>query len=295
MGYIFLLIATFFNASKGYYSKKVSTSINTLRDNLDISLFRNIICSVFALILLLIPGSTNLKISVTETVLCAVSGVSLAVFMSSWIFAIKSESYMLSSAFASSSFIVPSIIGIAFLGETFTLSKLISFITISAAIFFLLKFNTHLNGKISIKQFFMLITVLLSQGINQSVQKIYTENFPNKEAYYTFYSSVFTVLAILITMIFVKRPKNSEKSTVLKGRNLIYALLMALGLFGYTFFLTLASGAGIDAIILYPLTNALSLIALAVVASIFFGEKLNRDSVTGIILVFVALVVNNLS
>ncbi len=294
MGYIFLLIATFFNASKGFCSKKISNSVITLRDNLNVSLFRNVICAIISFLILALEGQKDLSLSLYEIILCSISGVSLAVFMSSWIFSIRSESYMLSSAFASSSFVVPSLIGVLLLNERFTVTKTVSFLLIIAALFFLLRYNTQLNGKIKVKQLLLLLTVLLSQGINQSVQKIYTENFPFREDVYTLYSSLFTIAAVILIMPFTKSSGDPRSKTLLKGKNLFYISVMAIGLFGYTFFLTLASGSGIDAIILYPLTNALSLISLAVVASIFFGERLKRDSIIGIALVFAALITNNI-
>ncbi len=290
LGYLFIFISVAFNITKGFGTKMVSESVKTLRDNLDISLYRNALCCVFSFITAILVGGVGFSFNVTEFIISAIAGITMAIFISSWLFTIKSDSFMLVSACASSSFIVPAIIGIFFLGEKITLNKIIAFVIIVFALFFLLKYNTKLNGKISLKSLILLAVVLLSQGINQAMQKIYTYNFPDKDvSHYTFYASVFTVLAILIMMPFSKRDKSAEKATaLLYPKVFFYATVMALALFGNTYFQTLASRS-VDALILYPLSSVLSLGGASAMSAILFGEKMNRDSIIGVILVFVAL------
>ena len=290
LGYIFVFISVACGITKGFGSKMVSESVKTLRDNLDISLYRNALCCVFSFITAIFVGGFGFSFNFIEILVSAIAGITMAIFISSWLFAIKSLSYMLVSACASSSFIVPVIIGIFFLDEKITPNKIIAFVIIVLALFFLLKYNTNLNGKITLKSLILLAVVLLSQGINQAMQKIYTYNFPSKDvSHYTFYVSVFTVLAILFMMPFAKRNKDAEKATVLLyPKVLIYATVMALALFGGTYFQTLAAKS-VDAIILYPLSSALLLGGASAMSAVLFGEKMNRDSIIGVILVFIAL------
>ena len=63
---------------------------------------------------------------------------------------------------------------------------------------------------------------------------------------------------------------------------------MGLALFATTYFQTLAAKE-IDAIILYPILSALSLIGSSTMSTLIFKEKMSRDSVIGIILVFCAI------
>lgn len=290
LGYLFIFISVFFGVTKGFGSKMVSGSVKTLRDNLDISLYRNALCCVFSFVIAALAGGIKFSFEPLEILICAIAGISMAIFISSWLFAIKTDSYMLVSASASSSFIVPAILGIFFLGEMITLKKIIAFIIIVFALFFLLRYNTKLNGKISLKALILLATVLLSQGINQAMQKIYIYNFPeNDVSYYTFYAAVFTVLSIIVMLPFAKTDKNAEKASVLLyPKVFFYATVMAVALFGNTYFQTLAARS-VDALILYPVSSALSLGAASAMSSICFGEKMNRDSVIGVILVFIAL------
>lgn len=126
---------------------------------------------------------------------------------------------------------------------------------------------------------------------NQTVQKLYTSYAPQKSAAeYTFYSFVFTAAALIVAKLIIhigssEKPKNKN---MLKN-NFGYILVMSISLFGASFFQTLAE-ARIEAIILYPLLSALSLIAGSTMASLFFKEKLKKDCIIGIVLVLCALI-----
>ena len=290
MGYLFILISTLFNVAKGFCSKKISGSVGTLRDNLHISLYRNIICCAFSILTVCFMGNVSFKTSEIELAICAVSGITMAIFMSAWLFALKSDSYMLVSACASSSFIVPAAVGILFLTELPTPNKVIAFALTVLSLFFLLKYNTKLNGKITLKTGILLATVLLSQGVNQTMQKLYTFYLPDKNvSYYTLYASVFTVISIIIIMPFQRGHRGDKKPSILVSKKIfLCANVMALALYGSSYFQVLAAKS-VDALILYPVTNALSLGGSAAMSAIFFGEKLNSHSIIGIILIFIAI------
>ena len=83
--------------------------------------------------------------------------------------------------------------------------------------------------------------------------------------------------------------KNNRKTFI--KNSMIYIIFMAVGLFCSSYFQTLAAKT-VDAIVLYPMTCALSLVAGSSMASIFFKEKFTKDSIIGIILVFIALIVS---
>ena len=66
---------------------------------------------------------------------------------------------------------------------------------------------------------------------------------------------------------------------------------MAAGLFGSSYFQT-AAASHMDAIILYPLSSAFSLIAGSTMAAVCFKEKIKRDCIIGMIIVFAALILS---
>lgn len=292
MGYIFILLSFFLNAAKGYCSKKTSDSVVTVNNALNLHIIRSIICCIISAIILCFNKRTGIfNMQPIEFVLCLVSGASMTAFFLSWTYAIKTDAYMLVSACSSASFIVPCIMGIIVLNETVTLFKIISFAAIVFALYFLLRYNVSIKGKITKKQLFLLASVLISQGINQAVQKMYTVYVPQKNAGdYTMYTFVFTAIALILAKFIINIGSTRKAESNKMIRDIFgYIIVMSVALFGATFFQTLAA-ARVDAVILYPLVSALSLIAGSTMSSLFFKEKLKKDCIVGIVFVLCAMI-----
>ena len=67
---------------------------------------------------------------------------------------------------------------------------------------------------------------------------------------------------------------------------------MAIGNFASTYFQSVAAKT-VDSIILYPMFNALILIAGGIVSAVLFKEKFTKSCLVGLILVFVALILSS--
>ena len=162
--------------------------------------------------------------------ICALAGLMLAVNITCWTLAIKSEAYMLVSAASSSGFVIPCIFGLILFGESFTLFKSVAFVLIVISLYFLLRYKISFNDKLTKVQYLLLALVLISQGINQTTQKMFAFYAPDRDASsYTFYSFVFTLLFLLIFKLKYKSKSNTEIKRQIK-LNLHYIILMALGL-----------------------------------------------------------------
>lgn len=294
MGYLFILLSVFSNAIKGYCSKQVSNAIVKVRDAIHFNLIRNALCCMIATLVFFLEEENNLLIfTPAEFLICFVSGGAMAALVVSWALAIKTDAYMLVTACASGSFIIPCIFGLFILNEQFTLFKFVSFVAIIAALFFLLRYNLSVKGKLGKMQIFLLALVLLSQGLNQTMQKLYVHYITYKGASaYTLYSFFFATIILFLVAIPLKAPRDTQQHHLIRS-NMKYVVLMSLGLFGASYFQTLAA-ASVEAFILYPLTNALSLIAGSLMASLFFQERINKDSVLGVIFVLAALIFSRL-
>lgn len=291
MGYIFLFLSVFTNAVKGYCSKRISGDVKTAGNAVTLNLVRNIfvVMAAFAIGYFTV-GNEMFVLSYTEILITAVAGIAMALFVIFWTLAVKTDVYMLVSASGSASFIVPAIIGCFLLGERITYTKMTSFLLILIALYFLLRYQIKLGGKISVKSLALLAGVLLSQGTNQSMQKVYVFYIGKDASAFTAWSFVFTVIALIVGKLILPRSEYSEDKKLVRD-NFIYILLMAAGLFGTSYFQT-AAASRMDAIILYPLSSALSLVAGSTMASIFFKEKIKRDCVIGVIIVFLALILS---
>lgn len=290
LGYIFMLIGVFGSSLKGYMGKRVSDRITGIEDATWINLVRNLLCVGISLILfLLFSPVADLLPSGTELLLCAVSGISMAIFILTWNFAVRRSAFMLVSAFCTASFIVPFLAGIFLFREALTWTRLAALAIICIAMFFLLRYSSTIKTKIKASDLILLFGMSLAQGVNQVTQKLYTLHFPQKDvAVYTFYTFLFTALSLLLFRFTQrKNPISPER----KRAFLPAIVLMALGLFLNSYFQTFAA-ARLDSMVLYPIVNTLSLVSGALMSALFFKERLTRDSIIGTVLVLIAILLN---
>lgn len=147
----------------------MSGGLQKVRKSISFNIARNAICCIFAFLFVLIKNVKGLFNITQEVIICAISGVAMAVFTCAWILALKTDAYMLVSACASASFSVPCIFGLALLGEVFTVCKFTAFIMILCALYFLLRYNFSLKGKLGKWQILLLGLILISQGITQTM------------------------------------------------------------------------------------------------------------------------------
>lgn len=213
----------------------------------------------------------------------------MSVFVVCWTLALRTDAYMLVSASGSAGFVVPCVVGLLVFHEQFTLFKLIAFVCILTAMYFLMRYNISLKGTLTKMQLLLLVLILLTNGMNQATQKLYLAYVPGRDAScYTLYTYAFACVFLLLFQLFLPKPPQDARRPVVRD-NLKYLAIMAPALFGASYFQTLAA-TQIDAVMLYPLSNALSLIAGSTMATLFFKEKMSKDCVIGIVLVFFALV-----
>lgn len=290
MGYLFIFLAVFWNVAKGYSSKRVSGTVQTIWESILFNTARAFACFIFALLFVLLNRIPHVfTITLCEAVIYIISGASMAIFTTTWILALRTDAYMLVSVCSSASFIVPCLCGVFFFNEILSAYKLVAFILIICALYFLLRYNFKLNGKLSTKQILLLILIIVSQGINQTTQKMYSVYVPDKDpGCYTLCMLFVSFLIFITTLPFIKNDTSSNKNHIIKY-NLKYILIMGLALFASSYFQTLAAKE-VDAFILYPLLSALSLIGSSTMSSLIFKEKMSRDSVIGIVLVFCSLI-----
>ena len=291
MGYLFILFSVTANAAKAASSKFVSKSINSLRSNICFNGARNALCCIIALGMAMALDFNGIKsLSWQEIAICTVSGSAMVLFTISWTFAVRGEAYMLVSAFNSANFIIPCVVGILFLDEKVTVAKGISVLLIVCALYLMVGHNLKIKGTLTPKAFITLLTVMLSSGINNTMQKLYSVTVDGKNvAYYTFYTFFVAAVIMLFSVAFFK--DNGRAFGCINLYTSKHLAIMSVGMFLATYFQSLAAKT-LDAIILYPTVNALSLIAGSLMSALLFKEKITPKCIIGIILVFSALMLS---
>jgi drug/metabolite transporter (DMT)-like permease len=290
---LFILLSVTANAAKAASSKFASKSINSLRSNICFNGVRNALCCIIALGMALAFDFNGIKsLSWQEVQICTVSGVAMVLFTLSWTFAVRGEAYMLVSAFNSSNFIIPCVVGILFLGEKVTVTKGISVLMIVCALYLMVGHNLKIKGRLTPKAFITLLVIMLSGGINNTMQKLYSVSIDEKNvAYYTFYTFFVAAVIMLFSVAFFK--DNGESFGCINLYTSRHLAIMSVGMFLATYFQSFAAKT-LDTIILYPTVNALSLIAGSIMSALLFKERITTRCIVGIILVFSALMLSKL-
>lgn len=287
MGYVFIVLTVIMNVVKGFFSKKVSLTTDELTDNINISLIRSALCAICGALFVF---EIMFEMPVKGLAICAVSGIFLALTYTFLLIALKTDAYMFASTANNSGFIVAVVCGVLFFGEQLTLFNFFAVVFIIAAIMLMAKYQTELKKKPTFNDIAILLGLLLCAGLSSVSQKWFTREFPNITAnLFTYYSFVFSTLFLLLIRFFFKgkKPIKAQMSSLKPILPLIF--IMSVVLYAATFFQTKAARL-LDAVVLYPLLNGLSLIAGSLMAWIAFKEKPDRYSIIGVILVFIAMV-----
>lgn len=291
--WLMLALAVLSNSAKGYCSKKLSGVAGGMFDNVMINLYRGIICVAVGAVIMLATGK-SFAISGTELFYCFIAGAAMTAFQLSWLLALRGGAYMMVSAFSSASFVIPCLCGFVFLKESVTLPKAAAIAVISVAIFFLCLYNNKTKAKLSLGAFAVLLVVCVSQGINQIFQKLYNSVAGGESvAAYNFYMFVFLTVFTSVLGIIFKPKGNVAKAAVPRFSKLAWGLIIisSVGIYAANFFQTYAA-KGLDASVMYPVLNGLSVCSGTTMSILLFGEKPKKESVIGILLVFTALILN---
>ncbi len=287
--WIFLIASVFSNAVKGFSTKRISGEFSTLSDNISVNIYRNAFCAGLGFLYLNLFGG-NLKLQLEALIICAVAGASMAAFLMAYLYSVRSGAYMMVSAFTSASFIVPFIGALIFLDEKLSFKKLAAVGIMCVAMYLLCLYNNKIKVKLNFKSLAVLVGVTVFYGISQFTQKLYVLKTDGENTTaYTFYMFLFAVVTLLIMKLFTLKSKEKSTGCLKKPRVIIYASSAALALYLVTYFQTVAA-KGISATVMYPVVNGLTLVAGTLMSVFFFGEKLKKESIAGIVLVFIAMI-----
>ena len=296
MGYLFLAFANLAGTVKGYCGKRVSDSVKKTSDAMLANFLRMIICSLIGFaVVVIIDSFSNLAIGAAGLFISLLSGVSSAVFVISWLFAVSRGAYMLVDVFLTVGLVIPITLCSIFFGEEIKWNHLVGFVILIIAVWVMCSYSSSVKSKLSVRSLLLLLLCGLSQGLSSFSQKwfVYHTGGSSIPAF-NFYTYVFAAVALLLSFIIMNRCK--EKGTLDEKFTLRpvwhYITVMALMLFLYSYLMTLAA-TKLDAVLLYPISTGLSLILSAVMCSIFFKEKINAKCLVGILLAFCSIVFIN--
>ena len=297
MGYLFLIISVISGATKGFFAKKVSDRTNGLKSAVISNLIRMVFCIPIGLLFILAEGNgINLLISYKDLLISAFGGVVTSIFIVSWLLAVRKTAYTTIDAFLSMGMFVPILLSLVLYKENISLSQIIGLLFLIFAVMLMSVYSNKNKQKITVKTLILLIITGVACGLADFSQKMF--NYSNSEisaSVFNFYIYVFSAITLAITLPFFKNSKKDEIIECQKSIDkikLLYIAIMAVFLFANTYFKTLAANV-LDSVMLYPLSQGLSLLLSLIMSALFFKEKIKPISIIGITVLFVGLLFIN--
>ncbi len=301
MGYVFLVVALFAGASKGFCAKKSSAFVKSAKDSAKINLIRMLLCILIGFFFMLFD-TKGIKFSNQMLLISVVSGITTSFFLILWMMSVRQSAFMLVDVFLMVGVIVPTTLTAVIFHEQIHFTKFIGIGILIIATLIMCSYNTSLKGKMTVMQFVLLLFSGIFSGLADFSQKWFTTTCEGQSvASFNFYSYIVTAVVLAVYVLFSEiRDRRKLTGEELEGEKtnffnkvlLIYIFFMAVCLFLNSYFKTLAS-AKLPASTLYPVSQGGGLILSTIMSAVFFKEKPSAKSIIGAIVAFVGLIVIN--
>ena len=293
MGYLYTVLSVLLGAAKGYCGKSSSRYMQSGSDAVLLNLFRMLICSVIGFFIVLQSGGALPVDNTIELWIILLSAISTALFVISWLLCAREDAYILLDAFLLIGAIIPISVCFFLFQEPIYLNQIIAIGILIVAIYFLCGFNKQLKGKMSKKSLTLLFLCGMLNGCTDLSQKLYVKAIDSPNiARFQFYTYLFSFGILLIFHMGIRKKQEPPKNPYIR-QMLLYVLLMAVCLFGCSYFKTLAANF-LSSAQLYPLSQGLALILSSLMSAFLFHEKLTKKAMLGIALAFVSVLMLNI-
>ena len=295
MGYLFLAIALLTNNIKGYCGKQMSRYSAKLNDTLLICFFRMLMCiGTSAIILAVTGGFFGLEITPKLIGYAAFSGISTAILVAAWLFAANSSGYMMLEVFQMLGVGVTILMSFAIFKEEITVRDFIGFCILVFAAYLM-----HAGTKVkpTLKTLAVVILCGLTNGMTDFSQKAFIySGLDTTTAQFQLCSYVFAAVTLIVLYTAMTAGKKTEEkngATAILKKTWYFVLIMAVCLYGNSFFKTEAANY-LSAAKLYTLSQGGTMAIGTLMSAFLFKEKLTLKAYASIAITFVGLLIINL-
>jgi len=323
MGYLFIIIAVFAGLVKGFCAKKISGYSKKVSQLSVLTCARMFFCIVIGFFVVCVTTGSFASFTIDQkTLLVAfLCGLSMSIFLVSWLLAAQVGAYMLLEVFLTLGVIVPLILSSFFFDERIVWLKWIGVALLAVASYIMSAYSNKIRGaKTSKLGFIFLLICCFANGFTQFTQKWFTVIAAEREnanlsvcdaSTFNFYTYLFafTILVCFVLLVRlahrrkgVQASENARLEVVAKEkedgtyalikRSWVFIFVMSACLFLHSYFTTRAADY-LSSSELYPLLQGLSLVLAVVMSAIFFKERITKTCILGIFIAFVALLTIN--
>ena len=271
MGYIFIIFAIFSGLVKGFCGKKMSGVVSSVKGTFYINLLRMLLCVVIGLFIVISGRNFALITDLKTLSIMAISGISTAMFVVSWIFCVRRGSYVMMDVFLMLGGGLTIALCKLFFKENVSKNQLIGFILLVIASYVMCSYSSNIKGGFKISSFLWLIVCGIFSGLTDFSQKWFIYSVPEGSVgLFNFYTYLFAAVVLFISFLIADKTEKTEND----GKSLkvfLVICVMAICLFANSYFKTLAAKY-VPSAILYPLNSGMTIVLSAVMASVFFKE-----------------------
>lgn len=297
MGYLFLCLAVFTGATKGFCGKKTSGVVTKSEDTMLVNILRMLFCVIIGACIIFINGDIELlKIDSNVLWVSILSGVSTALFVVLWLISVKKSAYMMLDVFMTLGTIIPITACSILYKEAIEITQLIGLAILIFAVLIMCSYNNSIKEKIKFSSLVILILSGVASGVSDFSQKLFVKtNSTATVEVFNFYTYVFAGLFLMLCYIISVKKINKENISYAMGKIksvFLYIVIMSICLFLYSYFKLLAANT-LSATQLYPLSQGMSMIVSTVMSAVFFKERLNTKCIMGIVIAFIGLIFIN--
>lgn len=294
MGYLFLIISLFAGTLKGYCGKKTSSYTDSIGNAVFVNTIRMFLCILIGFVLILATEDLRILIpSRTLLLVSALSGISSAVFVVTWLITVKKSSYMMLDIFLMMGVLIPLSASSILYSESIKPTQWVGIGILFIAVVIMCSYNNSIKTKLTLPSIILLLICGIANGIADFSLKLFTECSPDgSAAAFQFYTYVFAALVLIVSYAVIRKKTPDPSKTDLK-KIFKYVFIMALCLFANSYFKTLAARY-LSAVLLYPLNQGCALLLSAIMSAVLFKEKLTHKAVIGMVTAFAGLLIINL-
>ena len=314
MGYFFTFISLLAGSTKGFIGKKISDKITTERQSALVSTVRMVMCILISL-LAVIPEliSGELVFDGAAVLWGSFAGFTIAIFVVSWMLAVKHGAYTLVSVAQMFGSVVAVILSLIVFRTPITIKQILAIAILCLSVFFMLSYNKGVKGKMTLVGMILLVVCGLSGGLNDFGIKLFTAFSEASVATLNLVTYIVASLTLLIFLL-ITMPKKAqakcedevtskcpdsaskeieERPTGENLRALLCSTLIPVGLMAVCMYLQdyfkALANVLVPPVQLFPIFRAGGLILSATMSALFFKEKITVRCVIGLVLAFVAI------
>ena len=293
MGYLFLFLALLAGLIKGYCGKRTSGCTSGLREALAANTVRMVLCVLVGFVLIWAQDDLGqLVISGKTLGISALSGVATAVFVVSWLLAVKQGAYMLVEVFLMLGVLIPMALGKLLFGETIRPIQWVGMGVLLVATLIMCSYSSAQKQKLTAAAMVLLVLCGVGNGMADFSQKLFVRTQPEVPvSVFNFYTYVFSGIVMATAFFLLGKGSGTPILQTVK-KIVLYIAIMAICLFANSYFKTLAA-TKLDSAQLYPLNQGAALILSMGMSALFFREKVTPKAILGIALAFAGLLVMN--